>query len=265
MTNNNALNQRYEAAQQIAKEAGELTLRYFESSVTYERKSDNTPVTIADREAELLMRKRISESFPDDGILGEEHPEVIGSSGFRWILDPIDGTKSFITGVPLYGTLVGVEYQNTSLIGVIELPALSKRVFAAQGQGAFVQHGHDEPKEASVSNCDNFANAIFLTSEVLTFQEQGVGAVYRELEQKCWIARTWGDCFGYYLVATGQADIMVDAAMSIWDSAALLPVIQEAGGAFVDWSGKPTIHSKNSLATNHLLLNDVLNTISSSN
>src|SRR5262245_20769273 len=137
------LTDRLELARAIAREAGDITLRYFcQDNYQVELKQDASPVTVADREAERHLRRRIGEAFADDGILGEEYPDQEGKSGYRWILDPIDGTKSFISGVPLYGTLVAVEHENRGVVGVIHIPGLDETAYAARGQGAWYVRGH---------------------------------------------------------------------------------------------------------------------------
>ena len=161
---------RLELARQIAHEAGQLTLRYFRApGVAVERKSDDSPVTIADREAEQLLRRRIAERFGEDGVLGEEFPEKEGTSPYRWILDPIDGTKSFVSGVPLYGTLVAVTQDGKPLIGVINIPALGESVYAASGAGAWYLWGDRPPCPAQVSTTKKLADSLFCTSEVPSF------------------------------------------------------------------------------------------------
>ena len=252
------LKHRLEFARAIALDAGRKTLEYFQANVGVDRKSDNTPVTIADREAEKLMRGRIESEFPNDAIVGEEYGEQSGTSGFRWILDPIDGTKSFITGVPLYGTLVGLDYNGQSVIGVIEIPALDQRVYGASGLGAFSQKGTMAPTVARVSDCANLSDAVYLTTEIRTFGDRNSLSAHTKIEEACWYSRTWGDCYGYYLIATGQADIMIDPAISIWDAAALLPVIEEAGGKFTCWKGVRTIEGQDAIATNGKLHDEVL-------
>ena len=242
----------------IAREAGDITLQYFKKELEVIRKSDNSPVTIADREAEQWMRDRIQKVFPTDGILGEEHGEQAGTSGYRWILDPIDGTKSFIHGVPLYGVLVGVEFDGQSVIGVIGIPASNEYYFGAKGQGAW-QSIQDREKEAiRVSDVDSLKESLFCTTSVSTFENLNRGEVYKELRAKSGLARGWGDCYGYTLVATGRAEVMVDPEMSIWDAAALLPILEEAGGTFTDWNGNPTIDGKEGIATNSKVLDEVL-------
>ncbi len=250
---------RLELAVEAAYEAGQITLQYYRrDDLEVERKRDDSPVTIADREAEQHLRQRISAVFPEDAILGEELPERPGSSGYRWILDPIDGTKSFIHGVPLYGTLVGVEREGESVAGVILIPALDECVYGAIGLGAWYVSGGDPPHLARVSDCGQLSESCFLTSEVASFEQIGRQAVYGGLQAASRLTRTWGDCFGYLMVATGRAELMVDPIMNVWDAAALLPVVQEAGGTFTDWQGRPTIHSGQGIATNGRILDEVL-------
>lgn len=250
---------RLQLAIEAARQAGQITLEYFRrDDLEVERKRDDSPVTLADRKAEEQLRRRITDAFPEDAILGEEYPERRGSSGFRWILDPIDGTKSFIHGVPLYGTLVGIEHHGQSIAGVILIPALDECVYAAAGQGAWYVCGDSPPRRAKVSHCSRLAEALFLTSEVVNFDEIGRRDVYDRLQAAARLTRTWGDCYGYMMVATGRADLMVDPVMNVWDAAALLPILEEAGGAFTDWQGRRTIHSGQGIATNAHLLNEVL-------
>lgn len=253
---------RLEVALAAAHEAGALTLKYFQGSdLQVELKQDASPVTIADRQAELLLRQRITAAFPDDGIVGEEFPEKAGSSGYRWILDPIDGTKSFISGVPLYGTLIGVERNNRSEIGVILIPGLGECVYASAGNGAWYTKGSSSPVAARVSKKATMAESLFLTSEVKTFYKTGREMAYQRLQQASRLSRTWGDCYGYLLVATGRAEVMVDPQMSVWDAAALQPILEEAGGTFTDWKGTPTIHSGEGIGSNGLVLREVLDLV----
>jgi histidinol phosphatase-like enzyme (inositol monophosphatase family) len=253
------LTQRLELAQAAAREAGAITLRYFcQNNYDVELKRDQSPVTIADRQAEEHLRKRIAAAFPDDAILGEELPERAGASGYRWILDPIDGTKSFISGVPLYGALVGVEFESQSVVGVIHMPALDETVSAAAGRGAWHVRGSAPAERARVSAKAKLAEGLFLTSELKTYDKVERRAAYERLESACRLARTWGDCYGYLLVATGRAEAMVDPVMNVWDCAALQPILEEAGGTFTDWNGRATIHGGEAVATNGLVLEEVL-------
>ena len=255
------MDSRLELAKDIAHEAGLLTLRYFYSrdKLQVDCKDDESPVTAADRQAEELLRRRIEESFPDDAILGEEFPDRKGTSGVRWILDPIDGTKSFIHGVPIYSTLIGIERDGLSIGGVISLPALGEMLWAEKGGGAWHEAPRfTEPVRARVSDCRNIAKALFLTSEVKTFEQSGRTEAYRALEQRTRLTRTWGDGYGYFLVATGRAEIMVDPRLADWDAAPLLVILEEAGGKFTDWQGTPTILGKEGVGSNGFLHEEVL-------
>ena len=250
---------RLELAISLAHRAGQLTLEFFQQDHLFvERKADHSPVTIADRRAEQLLREEIRRQFRDDAIVGEEFGEQTGTSGYRWILDPIDGTKSFISGVPLYGTLIGVEHLQQAVAGVIEMPALQECVYAARGGGAWYIQGVQSPRPTRVSDRAKLADGLFVTSQVDSFWTRGAAEAYLALEKQAYITRTWGDCYGYLLVATGRAEVMVDPIMNIWDAAAMQPIIEEAGGAFTDWQGQPTIYSGEAIGCNRLVLDDVL-------
>lgn len=261
--------ERLRLALEIARQAGEVTLEHFRSpQLAVERKSDDSPVTAADRAAETLLRQRISEHFPDDGIVGEEFGETPGSSGFVWVLDPIDGTKSFIHGIPLYTTLIGVlsasdgvvEHGATQ-IGVIRAPALDEVIYARRGSGTWHQRGAEDPARVEMQTGGSLAEALLLTSEVASFRKRASGRgmeAYLELDEQVRLARTWGDAYGYLMVATGRAQLMIDPELSLWDAAALQPVIEEAGGVFCDWQGEPTVHQGEAIACTKSLLDDVL-------
>lgn len=257
--NEQALKKRLELAVAAAREAGDITLRYFcTDGFHIERKHDATPVTEADRESELHLRRRISQAFPTDAILGEEFPDQPGTSGYRWILDPIDGTKSFISGVPLYGTLVGVEFERTSVVGVIHMPGLDEMVYAAKGQGAWHVVNGGLPQPARVSNKAKLSEGLFTYCELRTFLNCGRAEAFRQLEAASWLTRTWGDCYGYLLVATGRAEAMIDPVVNVWDAGAVQPILEEAGGTFTDWCGAPTIHNQEGIGTNGHVLEEIL-------
>lgn len=249
---------RLELALSAGKEAGRLTLKYFQQdNYSVERKADESPVTIADRGAEELLRSRIAAAFPADGIIGEEFGRSEGSSGFTWILDPIDGTKSFISGVPLYGTMVGVEFAGRSVIGVVFMPGLDEGVYASVGSGAWHFRGEQPPRRALVSR-RQLGEGLFVTSQVDSYAKRGAMDVFHQLEKAAYVTRTWGDCYGYLLVATGRAELMVDPILNVWDAAAVQPIVEEAGGTFTDWKGNRTIHAGEAIATNGLVLAEVL-------
>jgi histidinol-phosphatase len=239
-----------------AREAGEITLRYFRRKFETRLKGKDNFVTQADLEAEEFLRREISKRFPDDAIVGEEGGESAGTSGRRWIVDPIDGTYSFVHGVPFYGVLVGCEVDGDPAVGVINIPALGEMVYAARGLGCF---WNGEP--ARVSQTERLEDALLLSTDFGSCARYGFGAAAAGLQLRAAQRRTWGDCYGYVLVATGRADVMLDPSMRVWDCAALLPVLEEAGGTFTDWQGLRTIHSGNAVATNGTLFDEVMQII----
>jgi histidinol phosphatase-like enzyme (inositol monophosphatase family) len=249
-----------EFAVEMTREAGELTLRYFRREFKTERKSDERSgtdfVTEADIEAERFLRRKIEERFPQDAVLGEEQGERAGSSGRRWIIDPIDGTFSFVHGVPLYGVLVGLEIEDEPVLGVVHLPALGEIVSAARGLGCFWNG-----RPTRVSTTSSLAQALLLTTDFGACEHYGFGAGAAELQRSVAARRTWGDCYGYVLVATGRADVMFDPSVSVWDCAPLLPIIEEAGGTFTDLRGQRTIRGGDAIATNGALFEEVMETI----
>ena len=258
---NQAAEQRLEWARKFAIEAGELTLKHFRSSTLgVERKGDGSPVTVADRGAEELLRKLIGEQFPDDAILGEEFPMTEGTSGYRWILDPIDGTKAFIHGVPLYTTLVAVLEESTGepILGVIHAPASAETIHAAVGGGSWYQYGENEVVQAKVSETPSLSSGLFLTGEVSGFCDRKAQNTYFGLQDAALLSRTWGDAYGYMMVAIGRAEVMIDAEMSLWDAACLKPILEEAGGTFTSWNGEATVHAGEGVATNGHVLEEVL-------
>jgi histidinol phosphatase-like enzyme (inositol monophosphatase family) len=247
-----------EFAVSIAREAGEITLSHFRRPFAVETKRDGSFVTEVDRAAETHLRRRIAETFPDDGILGEEEGELAGSSGKRWIIDPIDGTYSFVHGVPIFGVLLALEIAKETVVGVVNLPALGDLVYAARGQGCFWNG-----ERARVSATNALAEALLLATDFGVCAQYGFGTAGERLQARVKARRTWGDCYGHVLVATGRADVMLDPVMNIWDCAPLLPIVEEAGGTFTDWRGARTIDSGNAISTNGLLFEEVMRTIRS--
>lgn len=243
----------------VAIAAGTHTLNHFrKGELVIDRKGDDSPVTIADREAEQLTRKMLGERFPNDTIAGEEFAEKSGESDYRWTVDPIDGTKSFICGVPLYSTLLALEHYGEPLAGMIFIPAMSQAVVASMGQGCFYSGDLTTWSPARVSSRDKLSDAVFVTSEVKSFRKRGDEEAYRRLEEACFLSRSWGDGYGYMMVATGKADLMVDPICNAWDVAAMVPILTEAGGHFTDWKGVATVRGGDGVGTNGLLHNDVL-------
>jgi len=255
--NSNELQQLMDFAIALVREAGEITLQHFRR-VSSQLKRDGTLVTAADFASERLLRSSIGRVFPDDGILGEEEGELEGKSGRRWIIDPIDGTFSFVHGVPLYGVLIGLEIDGEPVMGVVNLPAMSELVYAARGCGCFWNG-----ERASTSSTQAIKEAVLLSTDFGVDPERDYIEGARRLQRLVAARRTWGDCYGHLLVATGRADIMLDSWVKVWDCAALLPIIEEAGGTFTDWAGRRTIHSTHALSTNGFLFEAVREIITS--
>lgn len=240
-----------EVATEAARAGGERTLAYFGGQVSVESKSDGTPVTAADREAEAVMRRIIGDAYPGHGILGEEEGEKAGEAPVLWIIDPLDGTRTFVRGVPLFGTLVGVEVRGEPAVGVIYLPALDEMIAAARGEGC-TWNG----RPCRVSAVDRLDQALLVVTDERMARARG--DAYERLAARTELQRTWADCYGYALVATGRAEVALDPLMNVWDCAALLPIVEEAGGRFTDWRGRRTIRAGEAVATNGALHDEVL-------
>lgn len=234
----------------IARQAGELTLTHFRSEgLTVDRKDDGTPVTVADRGAERLMRKELTARFPDDAILGEEEPERAGSSGRRWIVDPIDGTKAFTHGVPLYTNLLALEDAEGIAIGVINVPALGETVSAGRGLGCFANGA-----PCSVSDHPSVEGAYLTTSGFDTWDDDCL----MRARQAGFNLRTWGDGYGYALVATGRVEAMFDPSAERYDLAPMPVILDEAGGRFTSLDAREGPGHGTGLATNGRVHDDVL-------
>ena len=257
--NKSQLQVRLDFAVEAALKASELILDYYQvTDLAVEEKADRSPVTEEDRNAEQLIRDLIGDNYPEDGILGEELGEKRSQNGFRWILDPVDGTKSFVHGVPLFGTLIGLEFQDRMVAGVCRFPALDEVVYAANGQGTWWQRGSGPLRRAQVTSVSRMADALFCTTTITGWDTTGHRDAFDRLCQAAGLVRGWSDCYGHILVATGRADVMIDPEMNAWDAAALIPIIEESGGPFVDWNGDVTIHGGNGLSVNGRLKDEVL-------
>ena len=237
-----------EAVADVARLTGQVALRHYRAGVAVETKGDGSPVTIADRAAEEAARAWIAARFPHDSILGEEFGSAGDPTAQRWIIDPIDGTKTFVRGVPLWGTLIAVARGETVLAGAIYCPAVDELVAAAAGEGCWWNGAR-----ASVSTCADISQATLLVTDERFRPHPERGERWRALAARAAVVRTWGDCYGYLLVATGRAELMVDNLMSPWDAAALVPVIREAGGEYSDWAGRVTAFGDGAMATNAAL------------
>lgn len=242
---------RLEFALAVSREAAKLILSYYLSpSLVVDLKRDRSPVTAADRGAEELIRDRIARQFPEDGVFGEEFGETPGRNGVRWVLDPVDGTKAFIHGVPLFGTLVGLESNGELLAGVCHLPALNEVIFGGKALGAWWQIGESVPRRARVSSVERLEDAMVCTTSFNNWCEAGKQATFDRINAVARETRGWSDCYGHALVITGRADAMLDPLLNPWDAAALVPILREAGGQFFDWTGADTIHGGNGISVN---------------
>jgi histidinol-phosphatase len=244
---------RYEVAVEAGRAAGQLALGYYEANLTVEWKADQSPVTVADREAEALLRRSLLGRFPQDGFLGEESGDAPGTSGYRWIIDPIDGTRSFVRGVPLWGTLVGLEYKGEQIAGVADAPALGHTYRALRGDGAW---RNDLP--IHVSDVATLAEAHLFYSSVSWFVKAGRQDAFLDLAARTQRQRGFGDFYGFVLIAQGSGDIMLEHGCHAWDLSALMAIVQEAGGKMTDWQGLADIHKPDVLATNGRLHEQVL-------
>lgn len=238
-----------EAAQELAKRTASVANRFFRrASLSVETKRDGSPVTEADRAAEQAARDWIMSRFPEDGIMGEELEVLRPEAPRRWIIDPIDGTKTFVRGVPLWGTLIAICEGENVLAGAACFPAVDETIAAAPSLGCWWNG-----TRAKVSQVGDLSQATVLTTDERFRDHATFGDGWRRLSERALIARSWGDCYGYLLVATGRAEVMTDPVMSPWDAAALMPAITEAGGVFTDWKGRPSAFGGNVVATNAAL------------
>jgi histidinol-phosphatase len=244
---------RYETGVAAAHRAGQVALRHFETALDVEWKGDQSPVTVADREAEQALRIALGQAFPGDGFLGEEYGDTPGTTGYRWVLDPIDGTRSFVRGIPLWGVLVGLEYKGELIAGVVEAPPLRQTFRALRGDGAF---RNDRP--IRVSDEGELKKSLLFYSSLSWFLKAGREAEFLELVRRTDRQRGYGDFYGFVLVAQGAGEIMVEHGVHVWDVAAIRPIIEEAGGRFSDWDGRPDIYRPDVIVTNGKLHDEAL-------
>ncbi len=235
-----------------AWKAGQLTLGHFQTDVSVERKPDRSVVTVADKGAESLVRDLIRSHYPDHAVAGEELGAEGGDAPHRWIVDPIDGTQSFVRGVPLYGVLIGLEIEGEMAVGVAHFPALGEMLAAAAGLGC-----RWNGRPASVSKVNQLEEALLCHADVGELMRRNP-TEWERLRAATPVTRGFGDCYGYALVATGRAEIMIDPIVSPWDIAALVPILREAGGTLTDWQGRSRIDSGKAFATNSALFEAVL-------
>ncbi len=236
----------------LARLTGDIALAHYRTNLEVETKADGSPVTLADRAAEQAARDWVERLYPDDGVLGEEYGESRPGARRRWVIDPIDGTKSFVRGVPLWGSLVALCEGETVLAGAAYFPAIGELVAAAPGAGCWWNGSR-----CFASSVGSLKQATALTTDDRFLDRPERRSAWQRLAASASVARSWGDCFGYLLVATGRAEVMVDPILSPWDAAALMPIVQEAGGIFTDWDGNATAFGGSAIATNAPLARDV--------
>ncbi len=236
----------------LADESGKIIKHYWRTGITVENKPDQSPVTIADKKAEEFMREAIMKKFPNHGILGEEFGEHNPNAGYKWVLDPIDGTKSFICGTVTFGTLIALLKNGEPILGVINQPILNE--FLIGDNHATELNG----KQVHVKECNNLSEAVLLTTDQLNIEKYHSIKNFNELIHKVKLYRQWGDCYGYYLVATGYADIMIDPIMNPWDLFALIPIIRGAGGTITDYHGNDPMKGNSIVATGGKIHNEVI-------
>ncbi len=238
----------------LAYRAGRITLGYYQTGIHPKYKPDNTPVTAADHAAEEFIREQIEMTFPDHAIVGEEFGETIEKGkSIRWIIDPIDGTKSFMRGIPLYAVLIGLEIDGMVRVGAAYFPALDEMLCAADGEGCWWNG-----RRAHVSSISELDKAYICYTSMRGNEEVGRSLAWARLEEKAFAMRGWSDAYGYLAVATGRAEAMLDPVMAVWDCGPFPPIFREAGGYFGSWDGKEGHQHGEALACNALLLPELL-------
>jgi histidinol-phosphatase len=249
---------RYDAALEAVSRSGPLALHYFEQALNVEWKEDESPVTVADRETETVLRQALCSAFPQDGFLGEEYGDQPGTSGFRWIIDPIDGTRNFVRGIPIWATLVGLEYRGERIAGIVDIPTLRQTYHALRGEGAY-----RGDKRIRVSDVDTLGQAVLYYTSLSWFLKAGLEQAFLEIVRRTYMQRGFGDFWPYVLIAQGSGDVMLEHGVHAWDVAAIQPLVEEAGGRFSNWDGGADIFKPDVIVTNGKLHEEVLGIIRS--
>lgn len=239
-------------AQELANASAAVIRQYFRTDYIVESKDDDSPVTIADRNAEEIMRKMIQDRYPDHGILGEEHGHFQPDAEYQWVLDPIDGTKAFVSHSYLFGTLIALLKDGRPIMGVINHPLLNDFLVGMAG-GAWLNG-----RPVQVRPCTKIEDAILLSSPYWTVFDYQNGPAFEALSKRVQRHNNWGDCHGYYVVATGGADIMADPIMNPWDLMALIPIIEGAGGVITDWQGNDAVSGESIVATGGSIHDEII-------
>ena len=244
-------------AKHLSDISSEVIKKYFRSQISVDQKKDNSPVTIADKKAEELMREAILKTYPDHGIIGEEFEAHSGKSEYTWVLDPIDGTKSFICGTVNFGTLIALLRNGESILGLFNQPILNE-FLVGDNESAILNE-----KIVSVRNCERLSDAVLLTTDYLNIEKYQDVKKFDSLIHKVRFYRGWGDCYGYYLLSTGFADIMIDPIMSLWDIAAIVPIVKGAGGIITDYNGNDPLKGHSIIAASPQIHSTVIRELNS--
>lgn len=242
-----------EYALKIVKASRRITLKYFRSKIRVSYKSDKSPVTIADKSCEKFLTGELSKKFPHHGFYGEEFGDSSEGNEYRWIIDPIDGTRNFTRGIPYWGTLCGLEHDGEMVAGIMSLPALNKVYYASKKRGAFCNG-----KRIKVSRVKELEKSTLIFGGLSYFLGTKYERAFLKIAKSSYHDRGFGDCFGYTFVVEGEAEAMLDPVVSPWDVAAVKPIIEEAGGTFTDFEGNATIYGKTGLAGNPYLHETIL-------
>jgi histidinol-phosphatase len=249
----NDLKSRYDAGIELAQKAAKIAMGYYETALDIEWKNDESPVTVADREAEKFLRSSLNKYFNHDGFLGEEYDDEPGDSGYRWIIDPIDGTRNFVRGIPIWATLLGLEYKGEMLAGITVAPGLNQTYRALRGDGAF-----RNDIKINVSTINSLGASQLFYSSISWFVKAGMEKEFLALASATEKQRGFGDFYGFVLVAQGAGEIMIEHGVHAWDVASIIPLIEEAGGKFSDWKGNKSIYAPDVLVTNGILHQQIL-------
>ncbi|MDH5717245.1 MAG: histidinol-phosphatase [Spirochaetia bacterium] len=242
---------------ELTKTSSKIIKDYFKTQISVEIKKDNSPVTIADKKAEEEIRKQIEKQFPDHGIIGEEFGTSNTNAEYQWIIDPIDGTKSFIAGIPLFGTLIALTKNKIPVLGAIHMPLLDELAIG-DNKKTFI---NDKPVQ--ISNTSKLEESVLLYTNLIDIERHQNLNNFLNLCRRVNYSRTWGDCCGYYLLTKGKADVMIDPIMSVWDITALIPVIQGAGGIITDYQGNTPVEAKSIVAASKNLHENIITILNS--
>ena len=241
----------------LVEESGRIILgHYLKPNLQVDRKADETPITVADRETECRMREIIEKQFPDHGIIGEEQGPIREDAEYVWLLDPIDGTNSFIAGVPLFGTLICLQQNGSPILGVIHQPVLGQLMI---GDGSTTTLNG---KPTRMRTPTALKDAIVLCTDEHDAQKRFPEEAWNNLTEKAWIYRTWGDCYGYLLLASGMADVMIDPYVNSWDFHCMLPIIHGAGGIITDHQGNDPLGGDSIVASHPDLHGEIIQRLS---